>query len=271
MSESTEKVISSLLKTINSKSDEKTKLLVQEVIEDIHSDPKLKLDNPEYFDTKFNNKLRKSMKLIANSLHKPSECKDKYKVDFIYLNYRFLENHIRELCILRQGSTCCADKSRYILNMYLNYAKTGEIPEFDSSIEKYYIPKFGDNQMWMNYCDSLYSLFYGRTEKYFKSYNELLHCKMRKFKHLLHTWYIELNDNSLIKFDNTWDDDTKNPLNNHYLREDFYIIHKNKVGDINFEKYTPADEEDDFLFEFYVKIPKCMVKRIYKETKEVYI
>ena len=268
MNKNTEKALESIFNTLTAKSDQEINLLLGETIKSINKS-NIKFDNPENFNSFINHKLKRAVELIADNLHEPSVCKDKYKPNFIYANYTFLERHIRELCILREGSSCCADKSRYILKMFLKYSINGEIPNFNPNLEKYYIPNFGDNKMWIEYCDSLYALYYGNTENYFKTYNNLLQCEIRKFKHLLHRWYIEFNDNDIIEIENTWDNNIENPLNDYSDKGEYYIIHKRFTKDREFEIYTPEDEEEDFLFNrHYVKIPKSSIKKIYYETEE---
>lgn len=256
-----------IFNTLTAKSDEEVISLLGEAMQSIN-ESKIKLDNPDNFNVFINHKLNKAVKLIANNLHEPSVCRDRNKPNFIYANYSFLESNIRELCILREGSSCCADKSRYILKMFLQYSIDGKIPDFDPNLEKYWIPNFGDNKMWIEYCDSLNALYYGKTEDYFKAYNALLQCEIRKFKHLLHHWYIELNDGDIVEIGQTWDDRLESPLSI-YDKGDYYIIRKSFVEDKGLEVYTPEDEEEDFLYRRnFVKLPKTLVKREYYETVE---
>ncbi len=113
------KCLTSLFNALNAKSEEEAMKMFGDAINHA-KESKVDINNPEYFDCFINHKLKKGIKLLASTLHEPSICKDKNKPNFIYANYSFLENHIRNLCELREGSACCADKSRYILKMYLN-------------------------------------------------------------------------------------------------------------------------------------------------------
>lgn len=258
----------SLFSALSAKSEEETLKMFGEAINHV-KESKINISNPEHFDCFINHKLNKGVKLLASTLHEPSVCKDKNKSNFIYANYSFLENHIRKLCDLREGSSYCADKSRYILKMYLKYSITGEIPDFDSNIEEYWIPNFGDNQMWINYCDSLYELYYGYTKEYLKAYNILIQCEIRQFQHILHRWYMEFNDGQIIEFDQSWDDNKENPLKSYADKGNFYILHKSKIKNKNFEIYEPKDEEEKFFYRTsYVKIPKSEIKQIYKKSEK---
>lgn len=267
MNKEIEKGLNCIFNSLTDKSNNEISALLEDAIKHLN-DSKIKLDNPDNFNCFINHKLKRGVELIANNLHEPSVCRDKNKPNFIYANYSFLEGHIKQLCVLREGSSCCADKARYILKMFLNYSIDGIIPEFDPTLEKYWIPNFGDNQMWMEYCDSLYLLYYGKTEKYFKSYNKLLQSEIRKFKHLLHRWFIELNDGDVIEIGQTWDDKLENPLDNYYDKGDYYIVKKHLVKDKELDAFISDDEEEQFLFNDYIKLPKSMVIKIFYKTEE---
>ncbi|ACA57495.1 hypothetical protein FDC45_15970 [Clostridium botulinum] len=262
------KCLTSLFDALNAKSEEEAMKMFGDAINHA-KESKVDINNPEYFDCFINHKLKKGIKLLASILHKPSVCKDKNKPNFIYANYSFLENHIRNLCELREGSACCADKSRYILKMYLKYSIDDEVPAFNPNVENYWIPNFGDNEMWIKYCDSLCRLYYGYTEEYFKAYNSLIQCDIRKFKHILHKWYMEFNDGEMVEFDHSWDDRSENPLEGCADKGDFYIMHKGKIKNKHFDVYVTKDEEKKMLYRnYYVKIPKSEIKQIYKESEE---
>lgn len=267
MKKELEKGLECILNTISSRNDEEVNKLLTEALIYI-KESKMDINNPDTFDCFINHKLKRSVELIANTLHEPSICKNKNKPNFIYTNYGFLERNIRELCTLKDGSSCCADKSRYILKMYLNYSIDGTIPEFNPNVEHYWIPKFGDNEMWMKYCDSLYDLFYGKTESYFKAYNDLLQCEKRQFKHLLHRWYIKFVDGDIIEFAQTWDERLENPLDSYADKGDYYIINRRLVQDKDLETFVSEDEEENFLFKRCKKLPKSLIESIYYKTEE---
>ncbi|ACQ51319.1 hypothetical protein [Clostridium botulinum] len=222
------KCLTSLFNALNAKSEEEAMKMFGYAINHA-KESKVDINNPEYFDCFINHKLKKGIKLLASTLHKPSVSKDKNKPNFIYANYSFLENHIRNLCELREGSACCADTSSYILKMYLKYSIDGEVPAFNPNVENYWIPNFGDNEMWIKYCDSLCRLYYGYTEEYFQAYNSLIQCEIRKFKHIFHKWYMEFKDGEIVEFDYSWDDRNENPLESYADKGDFYTMHKQKV------------------------------------------
>jgi hypothetical protein len=257
-----------MLSSFTAKSNEEAIKLTANALANLE-ESEYKIDGPEDFDCFIMHKVHNGLKVITRTMHEaPSEeIKDKSKADFIFINYGFLERNIRELCKLREGSSCCADKSRYILKMYLKYSIDGEIPEFNANVEHYWIPNFGDNQMWIKYCDSLYRLYYGDAKEYFMAYNSLIQCKIRKFKHILHKWFIEYTNGEITQFATSWDERTENPLKL-YQVGDYYIINKKYTGSIETEPYNPVDEEFKFLYRNCVKVHKDKVAHIYYENEE---
>ena len=107
-----------------------------------------------------------------------SESVDQDKLVFLYLNYDFMENHIRNLIVSKEGSCCCADKTSWILEKYRNYILTGQKIDLGTEI-KFWMPGFGEFSDWMRYCDSLYSLFHGGPREYMAAYTSLLEKKSR--------------------------------------------------------------------------------------------
>lgn len=270
MENNLKKCIESLFDSLNSESEIEALNLFGKAIEYAkNSDTDIK--DPEIFDLYVNHKIDRGIELLANTLHEPSISKNKHKPNFIYKNYKFLESHIRELCILREGHSCCADKSRHILNMYMNYSINGNIPEFNPNDENFYFPNFGDYKMWIEFCDSLYKLYYGHTKEYFKSYNDLIQCEIRKYKHILHRWNIELYNGTTFEFYQSWDNYNENPLEDFFDKGDFYIMHKRKVKDMNFHIYEPTNKDEKLLYKNYVQIPKSKVKQIYKTSEELFV
>ena len=256
--------IASLFNALNAKSEEETMRMFGDAIKHA-KESKTKIGNLENFNCFVNHKLKKGIKLLADTLHERSVCKDKDKPNFIYLNYDFLEHNVQELCELREGSCCCADKSRSILGMYFQYSLSGEVPAFNPEDEHYWTPNFGTYQEWINLCEGLYHLYYGKPEQYLKSYNALIQSEIRKYKHILHTWYLKFTDGQIIEFYTTWDDNQENPLNNeHFDKGDYYVIYKKYVKDRHYEIH----KDENFLRNHYCKVPKTDIAEIYKISEE---
>lgn len=244
----------------------KSRELVKDSLEKLNSSGR-NFSNPEDFNFHLVYRLNKGLKEIANTMHSVpiQEIKDTSRPDFIYLHYDFLDHNIRELCVLREGNSCCEDKSRSILEMYLKYSLTGKIPEFNPDKENYWTPNFGTYKEWIDLCDGLYSLYYGKTQQYFKAYSTLIQTKIRRYKHILHTWYIEFKDGQVVKFDTTWDDKQENPLNNEYFNNgNYYLVCKEYVENRNYEIY----EDEESISNRYCKVPKSDINKIYKISEE---
>jgi hypothetical protein len=256
--------IQMLFEYIAEEEKNESKELVARCVEKLKS---LKTDfaDPEYFNLFLVRKLNEGAVEIAKTMHNmpATEIKDTCKPNFIYVNYGFLEHNIRELCVLREGNTCCADKSRSILEMYLNYSLTGKLPEFNPNEEKYWIPNFGTYKEWIDLCDGLYNLYYGETKKYFTAYNTLIHSEIRRYRHILHTWYIKFKDGQIVKFNTTWDKDTENPLDNEcFDKGDYYLIGSRRVKNRKYEIVLISK-----IFKYF-KVPKSDIEKIYKDSKE---
>lgn len=260
-----EKTLACLFDAIQTENEQESNRLLREAVQYVQNS-KRDLHDPEMFNLFIRSKLKDAVEVLATALHEPTVCKDKYKANFIYESYGFLERNIEKLCEMREGSGCSGDKSRYILKMYLNYAITGHIPPNMLQKGEYWKPKFGDNEMWMAFCDSLYRLNYGYTKEYFEAYNILLQCHVAKFCYTIHHWFIEFTDGQIVEFDRTWDEKTENPLNSRD-KGDFYLMYGGKFPDKVFEKYIPEPSES-FLMEGYVKIPKSEIVRVFKESNE---
>lgn len=266
MSKRFENELKGVINAMVSKSEDEEMNLLKDTISAMEENG-FKLNNPEYFYYSFNFKLERSIRAIIKYFNTNKEVKDESKFNFIYRNYNFLKGHLEDLLVLRTGHSCSADKSRFIINMYVEYTITGLIPDFDPEVEHYWIPTFGDYKDWMDFCDSLYELFYGKPNNYFIAYKKLLEKEIRRYSHTLHTWYIEFNDGETVKFDNSWDENIKNPLDNVYHDKGYYyIINEKLVKDRGYEEYI--DEEESSAFIKFVKMPKLDIKKIYKISEE---
>lgn len=139
--------------------------------------------NPEIFDVMFMYSLRTMLEQVADNLHKKPVIKDTYKANFIFLHYDFMESHIEKLIQIKTHTTCCiADKTRYIIKQFLNYAITGDDVVFqEPSTKNYHVPTFGTASEWITYCDSLYYLYHGKTMDYLKAFLTLIESEIIEF------------------------------------------------------------------------------------------
>lgn len=224
------------------------------------------IKNAEQFNYMVSYKVENCMKQVARYLYKGKSN----KADFLYVHYSFMEHNIRELCSLREGSSCCADKSRYILKMFLEYSLNGVVPEFNPEIEEYWIPNFGDNEMWINFCESLIRLYYGNTEEYLESYQALVTDKIRLFPHIIHWWHIKYQNGTDIKFANTWDKNLDVPLSKENINgRECYLVMDNKIGENTFPKYICDNSKNEFLFSHVVCVPVDEVEIYHVDEEEM--
>lgn len=240
--------------------------MAQKILSNLRDIKYMKERNPENFDLFIGANIRKVLKtLIKESI---SSCNDFNKVSFIFLQYSFLESNIEKLIVQKEGHGCCADKARFIIRMYLRYAIDNTIPEFNAEEEHYWLPKTGTYEQWIQFCDGLYFLYYGSTEKYLLAYKTLIEAEKRLYKHTLHKWYMKFKDGEVIEIGNSWDKDVSNPLEDedhdkgeYYLVSEKYVKHRN---------YAITQREDLPILRYCI-VPKADVEEIYKVSEEVMV
>lgn len=165
--------------------------------------------NPDIFNTMFMFPIEQVFDAIAKGLcgSKSPEVKDSFKPQFVFIQYGFLSANISKLVATRMNSSACSsDVSRTILSMYLRYALTGEIPETDYE-EHYWLPKFGENKEWMEFCDGLYKLYYGNPELYLKAYGKLIASTIRRYPHTKYSLYAVMKNGSEVLIGQRYDND----------------------------------------------------------------
>lgn len=270
MNKDFEKTISAIFSALGEKEDRELDTLVSKALE-YAKDSNIDISNPEHFDLFVGQQIYRTLDLTARKLHEKPTTKNRYKADFVYTQYDFLSSHIETLCDLKEGSTCRADKSRFIIEMFLNYSINGTIPDFNPDAENYWIPKFGDYKMWMNYCDSLYELYRGRPENYIKSYKQLLDSEKRTYKHLSRLWYAKFKNGEIVNIGNTWDDNLELPIEK-IDEKNIYILHKRRAPKgYDLQQHKSEEDDDCFFSKNYLQVPFDIVEDIYYETEEVYV
>lgn len=93
-------------------------------------------------------------------------------IEFIWKHSEFIDRHFRNLFEKYEGSACCSDKSRTIVNGLLSYYTSGELIEFDYSTEfTYHLPEriFKSHDHIISLYEGLRSLLYGHPERYIKA------------------------------------------------------------------------------------------------------
>lgn len=223
------------------------------------------LDAPEQFNLDVAYKTNRYIRTVIEYFCKEKELYDKEKYIFVYSNYDFLNSNIECLIAMKEGNPYSQDKTRFIINVFLNYTITGEILNFkceEDEDKKYQIPKFGTMEEWVGFCGGVYELYHGQTKRYYDYCKALLESNARTYPHLLHSWYIIFKDGDEIIFAYTWDRDIENPLNNEYFDlGDYYVISKTLIGDRGYEAYNESNDVEGFLCGL-VKVPKSDIANI---------
>ena len=101
----------------------------------------------------------------------------KREAHFILQQYKFLNSHFKNIIIRREGASCCADKSRTILNRLLQYYQTGNEIVFDSNEEYTFghpTTVFTTHREIVEFFEGLYGLYYGNPEGYLKALKSAL-------------------------------------------------------------------------------------------------
>ena len=174
-----EKELKNILESILNEDSEKVKKDVKE-LEEALEQTKYDFHDADVYDTIFVYQIRKIIREIANKYIGFEDTSG--KAEFIYTNYNFVSSHIRKLLEMRTNGSCSADKTRTIISAYLKYLENPENKSIDFTKESFAYPKFGTTNEWIDFCDSLFYLYYGNPEKYFHNYSNLLKAEIRKYK-----------------------------------------------------------------------------------------
>lgn len=258
-----EKIILSLTEAIQKEDKQKYEIISNELTEQLLKSP-YDLREPENYHIMFQFQLNTILENAVSPLHKTkdSSVRDKHKAQFIYLNYSYLSRNIEKLVKMRMGTSAYSvDVSRTIIEMYLEYSLTESIPETDYE-EHYWLPRFGENEDWMDFCDGLYLLYYGHNELYLNTLKVLMESKIRRYKHIRHKHIITFNNGFKIEIGNTYDDKTDYNLEE---ENDCYLIPKIKV---TFENQYQTTKK---LWIDYYMVPKTEIKEMNKESEPIFL
>lgn len=132
------------------------------------------LKDPSTFDSLINHELSEILDVCVLNLYPELEDNSFYRMSFLYQQYHFVELHLENFIEQNEGSPCSADKAKWILEQYRTYIISKEIPTFKVEKKDWWKPKFGTGEQWMNLCDSLQGLYYGKPIKYLESIQSLL-------------------------------------------------------------------------------------------------
>lgn len=249
---------------------DKNKDVLEKIVKSIYDNEKAGIDeivsalpldleryrDPERFYLFLQFDMNNVSKAIAEKLFKGVH---QDKLDLLCVHYDFFEKHIEKLLISRIGISSSRDRSRHILSLYKNFLTDGTYKEEDFSEEHYWIPTFGTYMDWMNFCDSLYDLYYGNPDKYLISLKVLLNANIRKYPHTRYSWHMELKDGNSFKYQSRIDD-TSNPFR---TTEEHYLIPK------RFLPHSSYKICEETYIDYLLMVPKEDVKNVYCETEEI--
>ena len=105
-----------------------------------------------------------------------SVTKDK-KAIFLLTNYDYCENHFEKILEVKEGSACCADKSRFIARSLANlFIKNKPIViDYDQEYT-FHLPKeiFTTQEEILDFFDAIMRLYYADSVRYIKFLNKNL-------------------------------------------------------------------------------------------------
>lgn len=106
--------------------------------------------------------LRRAVEVAKNLTGKESG-----EITCVYLHHNFFNAHLRQIFVELEGNACCADKSKTVIQRFINYKMTGEMSEWDNTNPKNFgLPKTGTQEDWYDLMEALVSLFYGNPKAY---------------------------------------------------------------------------------------------------------
>lgn len=165
------------LKVGNSKKSEMKENL-KSLLEKIKNIP-CDIKNPDNFNTLIKFDIERFLNLVVDEICLESkDYKNAYKIKFVYLNYNFFKNNIKNLVSQKEGFCCCVDKTSHIINSYMKYLLNGIVPGIEND-RHFWVFNFGDYTDWFELCEGLYQLYYGKPKMYLESYKKLLDCELR--------------------------------------------------------------------------------------------
>ena len=169
-------VIQNLMSNLNNESNNKYYTIAETFLSNLSDKAKKSLNDPEdfYFITSY--EYQQMLETLIKQVY-PNLSEDVfYKICFLYKHYSFIEHQVTSLIKILDGWICSHDKVSWIIKNYLNYILTGNIKE--KSMEyKYWEPEKGSMEDWMDFCDSIRHLYYGKMNMFLPHYKKLIEKK----------------------------------------------------------------------------------------------
>lgn len=167
-----------IFSSIISNSENETKTNYSEIIKKLINSG-YDIENPDVFNVMVDYRLKQILGIVITEIcASPKNINNLNAIKFLYLDYTFMKCNIENLIIKREGSCCCADKSKHILEAYKDYLIRGFVPELNNQ-RNYWVFNFGGYQDWFELCEGLFHLYYGNPTKYLVAYQKLINSELR--------------------------------------------------------------------------------------------
>ena len=168
-------VIQSLFANLNTESREKYGEQVNEIFNSLTEKNNLKSMDNFHFSTTY--EFEEILDLLLKKIY-PNLTEEQFsKVSFIYLNHSFFKNQVHSLIKIMDGWVCSSDKTRWIMENYLHYVLTGKFEEKTNGEKTYWEPLYGTSMEWMEFCEGVRFLYYGKVDKFLVQYGNLIKCE----------------------------------------------------------------------------------------------
>lgn len=98
------------------------------------------------------------------------------KVGFVFEQYRFIKAHLRTLFETYEGSSCCADKARAVINAWLRFLHTGKPIVWNRQQQyTFHLPGtvLTTHESIQAFFEALTRLYHGRPDLYLAFMQEL--------------------------------------------------------------------------------------------------
>lgn len=104
--------------------------------------------------------------IVSEAIKKSAWDKKTSAILFIYENYHFVESNIQKFIEIREGHSCEADKSRWLIKSLVKYYSKGEKIDMRIGKKCFWKPHFWTAKQWITLFDALVGLYYGNFNEY---------------------------------------------------------------------------------------------------------
>ncbi len=102
--------------------------------------------------------------ILDAALKKRGSVLQKYQT--LIINHWTFKNIIEKIIVDFEGSACCADKSSWLINGFIEYKKSSKLPDMVIGEEEFWKPRFGRAAEWMEFIESIDKLLHGNWRNF---------------------------------------------------------------------------------------------------------